>query len=675
MIVKKLKLENIRSYKTQIVEFPLGRTLFEGDIGSGKSTILMAIEFALFGLGSEKPGSLLKAGETEGLVSIIFESGGKEYQVDRRLLKKRNSYVQDDCVLRIGDEHKYYSASEIKERVLEILDFNEPPDPKASSVIYRYAIYTPQEEIKNVLALKADLRLQTLRKAFRIEDYKVAAENARNLQGEIKQKAKDFEREAAEIPQLKDKIKRLAISIEEKTTELITLQKSHDQKRIELAELKQNEDNLQAVRLSLKAETGSVETLTTMIQEKKRDLESASRKISELELKLKVGEPKIKELSAKQNPTEKSLKELQSEIQQMERTDRDLREIESKIGAKLDEYKSIMEEGVCPTCDRPVEIDNFSGKLNLKQSELRESHHRVTAYSGQIDELKEILESKREYEQAQLTLKESARVRGEYSDDLDHYRARKDEAARALNESEAKLENARASIQKLQKIEIEISSLKTKINRCDLELGELSTRIGEDRAHIRDWEKESGEVGISLRAKQEKKERAEKLQEYLIWTQEYFSPTVEAIEKQVLMNINSEFDARFKKWFGMLVDDPGKEAKIDEEFTPIIQQDGIDQDVSYLSGGEKTSVALAYRLALNNIVRKVSTGMQSNVLILDEPTDGFSKQQLGKVREILDELECPQIILVSHERELESFADQIFRVTKDNGVSTISTGP
>ena len=105
-------------------------------------------------------------------------------------------------------------------------------------------------------------------------------------------------------------------------------------------------------------------------------------------------------------------------------------------------------------------------------------------------------------------------------------------------------------------------------------------------------------------------------------------PTVEMIEKQVLMNINLEFDSQFQKWFGMLVDDPGKQAKIDEDFTPIIQQDGIDQEVSYLSGGEKTSVALAYRLALNSIVRKVSTGMHSNVLILDEPTDGFSKEQL-----------------------------------------------
>jgi exonuclease SbcC len=61
-------------------------------------------------------------------------------------------------------------------------------------------------------------------------------------------------------------------------------------------------------------------------------------------------------------------------------------------------------------------------------------------------------------------------------------------------------------------------------------------------------------------------------------------------------------------------------------------------------------------------------------LILDEPTDGFSKEQLGKVREILDELQSPQIVIVSHEKELESFADQIFKVAKSQGVSKIVAG-
>ena len=104
----------------------------------------------------------------------------------------------------------------------------------------------------------------------------------------------------------------------------------------------------------------------------------------------------------------------------------------------------------------------------------------------------------------------------------------------------------------------------------------------------------------------------------------------------------------------------------------IVEQDGYEQSVNYLSGGEKTKRRARIRLALNMIVRKVATSMESNLLILDEPTDGFSKEQLFKVQDILTELACPQVIIVSHERELESFADQIFRVSKEHGISRIA---
>ena len=50
MILKYIKLENIRSYLNQIIEFPTGSVLLSGDIGSGKSTVLLAIEFVLFGV-------------------------------------------------------------------------------------------------------------------------------------------------------------------------------------------------------------------------------------------------------------------------------------------------------------------------------------------------------------------------------------------------------------------------------------------------------------------------------------------------------------------------------------------------------------------------------------------------------------------------------------------------
>ena len=162
------------------------------------------------------------------------------------------------------------------------------------------------------------------------------------------------------------------------------------------------------------------------------------------------------------------------------------------------------------------------------------------------------------------------------------------------------------------------------------DLKRIDRSISSAEANIVDWERQKKDYEDSIEKKLEKKASSDKLNEYLIWVQDYFLPTLELVEKQVMLNHNQEFNAQFQKWFGMLVDDPGKQAKVDEEFTPVIQQDGLDQDVSYLSGGEKTSVALAYRLALNSVVRKESSGLESNLLILDEPTDGFSKEQLRR---------------------------------------------
>jgi exonuclease SbcC len=139
----------------------------------------------------------------------------------------------------------------------------------------------------------------------------------------------------------------------------------------------------------------------------------------------------------------------------------------------------------------------------------------------------------------------------------------------------------------------------------------------------------------------------------------------------VLRRLHNEFNRLFVKWFKTLLESEDIEGYIDEDFTPIIDQSGYELDIASLSGGEKTSVALAYRLALNTIVKQVTDTMRNNLLILDEPTDGFSREQLAKMREILHDLNCEQVIMVSHEQELESVADHVYKVHKQGTVSTV----
>ena len=59
-----------------------------------------------------------------------------------------------------------------------------------------------------------------------------------------------------------------------------------------------------------------------------------------------------------------------------------------------------------------------------------------------------------------------------------------------------------------------------------------------------------------------------------------------------------------------------------------------------------------------------------DIVILDEPTDGFASEQIDKMRDIFYQLKAKQIILVSHEQKIEGFVDHIIRVKKE-GTSKI----
>jgi len=111
--------------------------------------------------------------------------------------------------------------------------------------------------------------------------------------------------------------------------------------------------------------------------------------------------------------------------------------------------------------------------------------------------------------------------------------------------------------------------------------------------------------------------------------------------------------------------------RLTDEFTPIIEQQDYELDYAYLSGGERTAIALAYRLALTQIINSVLSKIKTkDIVILDEPTDGFSEQQLDKMRGVLEQLKVKQLIIVSHEQKIESFVENVIKFKKNYGISS-----
>jgi len=172
MIFKKLKLKNIRSYREEEVVFPEGAVLLAGDVVSGKTSILLAIEYALFGLQPGQRGSsLLSNGEEFGEVSLELEINGNKVLIERGLKRSSKSINQDFAAITINGSRFESSVTEVKLKILELLNY--PLDfVRKNNLVYRYTVYTPQEEMKEIIREDIETRLDVLRHVFGIDKYK-----------------------------------------------------------------------------------------------------------------------------------------------------------------------------------------------------------------------------------------------------------------------------------------------------------------------------------------------------------------------------------------------------------------------------------------------------------------------------------------------------------------------
>ncbi|HYV51980.1 MAG TPA: SMC family ATPase, partial [Candidatus Eisenbacteria bacterium] len=246
MLLRKITLNNIRSYKEDtIIEIPDGTILFQGDIGCGKSTILSAIEFALFGLGDIDGNNLLRSGEKKGSVLLAFQVNNQNYQIFRSLIRHNKKVTQDAGYIVDEQVRTSYSVTEMKAKILKIININEKAQTRTTSVIYRFAIFTPQEMMKQILSELPEKRLEILRRAFNIEEYSTARKNAEIFfswtNGEIRvssEISKDLYEREAFLEGLKQRVSLLAKEVEKGETEISELDKKIRELEAQIENLK-----------------------------------------------------------------------------------------------------------------------------------------------------------------------------------------------------------------------------------------------------------------------------------------------------------------------------------------------------------------------------------------------------------------------------------------------------
>ncbi len=681
MILKKLEMRNIRSYKQGIIEFPEGSTLLMGDIGSGKTSVLLAIEFALFGLQpSQKGTSLLRSNEDEGFVRLEFEIDEKQVSIERKIKKSSKSITQCDASISINNERFDGSISEVKDKVLQLLSY--PIEfRKKTNDLYKFTVYTPQEEMKQIILETSEARLNTLRHVFGIDKYKRISENLDTIGIKLRQEIRLKEAQLGDIHQknleLKNKQQTL-ITEQQKITELDSeLDRTKAKKQVKETEIKELETKI-IEKTNLEKEKAKTEI---MINNKKETITNYEREVTILKQQVEEGkkfsynQEKVNTLKTHIINQEKILKQVEEEhmniatkIQSQENRKIEIQSLKSKI-IGLEKCPTCLQEvneqyklNITTKADEEINVileqtDIYNKKKQELSAKIMAIEKQIDAYKSSISEM-EILKIKLQG----ITEKETKIIEIE---------TQKLVAAKDLIMIQDQIKRFNDLIEDFSKYTPIYEQKNNELKELVSQEHSFMIKKAETNKEIQFLDLQIKDLNEEIQKITELSKKINDIKELESWLSNKFSQLISFTEKNVMLKLREEFSDLFAQWFSILVADT-LTVRLDETFSPIINQQDYELDYNFLSGGERTAVALAYRLSLNQVINSLLSKIKTHdLVILDEPTDGFSDSQLDKMRDVLDQLKVRQLILVSHEQKIEGFVDNIIRFKKQEGITEI----
>ncbi len=169
MLITRVELENIKSYKRVSVDFRPGTTAISGSNGAGKTTLVEAIGYALFNHLPYKQDQFVREGEKYGRIVIhLIGSDDRPYIVERRCGSGARWFMTDE-----ESTERLEQGADMQDRLHDLfgIDRERPLDS-----LFKDALGVPQGTFTAIFLETASKRKQTFDALLQIEDYKTSAE-------------------------------------------------------------------------------------------------------------------------------------------------------------------------------------------------------------------------------------------------------------------------------------------------------------------------------------------------------------------------------------------------------------------------------------------------------------------------------------------------------------------
>jgi exonuclease SbcC len=685
-MIESVQLQNFISHGDTALKLDNGLTIFIGHNGSGKSSVIDAITFALYGQHNRKSNkNLVKRGANSALVEVEMSVRGRRFKIVRALNSAGQlvnarlvEYKQDREVDIVSGERKQFAES-VAEEVSKILGL----DYSKLSV----AAVVQQGELNSIIQAQPKEFKELINSLFGLDRLDLAFDSMREVMQYFRTELrKKVGYDDSEISNVEEQLQEARKVCRETQSVLIGLEEEKKYLQNKISGLENSIKEQEPLHVKLTELESTRMALLNYVKKKKKEIESEVSEGTELVNNATKYLLIVKDKHGLEEKLEEVREALSSIDEKLENTSSEIGRIEAliEVGSKLQVI-----DGKCPICKSPVakiesflNVDHLEDDLKKKKKELEnltEEKHSLRAKE------KEYRKKELEISNAESFLT-SNNIRG--VDDIKALEKEILESKYTLLSIPSELD----TMQEVEKLAIDdfskdlamkiLSLLKETKNFDDAKYEqmknerkelvgkqlELEERIGEYKAKFEQAENESKELEIAIN-ELEKAGTFVKLLETIRNSVYNRDGTVGMSLRTWALKTISKKASEYTAMFNMSISRLELTEKARSISIECYGRSGAI-DMESLSGGEKVAIALALRLGIAYVM---GSG-RLDFVILDEPTTHLDEERRKSLVRIITEAfrsglgPLSQMILITHDSEIFENAevDSIYKFSMTN---------
>ncbi|MDR2624249.1 MAG: SMC family ATPase [Methanobrevibacter sp.] len=303
----------------------------------------------------------------------------------------------------------------------------------------------------------------------------------------------------------------------------------------------------------------------------------------------------------------------------------DLAKVNNSIDKEVENIKAIMKK------DSFLSSDIEEEKLKERIDDLKQLNNRYKQLEGILTTKKVVI--------SQIEVKEKSI----------------DEVTKKINKINSDLEVSKFNEFEYNKNIRTINSNTEKINEYLEKIGKLDGELTQITKSIKELEEKVKDVDKN-------KQDLENLDDFLKLLKdirELFSK--DGIQRDLRLHSKPLIEKHAKEYFEKF-NFSYHDLNLDEDYDITVFGSNGKTKLDMVSGGEKIGIALSLRFGITKAISKGNT----NTILLDEPTIYLDDYRRDELIGIIGNVDIPQMIIVTHDNELENAADKVIKVEKND---------